>query len=41
VSLANAKIGQLKSNSLGVMVRRESEPLPFSYETPVEGIQSV
>ena len=33
----NAKIGQLKMDSLGVMVKREAEPQPFSYETAVEG----
>ena len=37
VSLLNAKIGQLKTDSLGVMVRREAEAQPFSYETAVEG----
>jgi hypothetical protein len=37
VSLLNAKIGQLKKDSLGVMVKREAEPQPFSYETAVEG----
>jgi hypothetical protein len=37
VSLLNAKIGQLKMDSLGVMVKREAEPQPFTYETAVEG----
>jgi hypothetical protein len=37
VSFTNAKIGQMEILELGLMARRESEPEPFSYETPVEG----
>jgi len=37
ISLLNAKIGQLKMDRLGVMVKREAGPQNFSYETAVEG----
>jgi hypothetical protein len=36
VTFTNAKIGQMEVNNLGVMVRRESEPQPYSYASPVE-----
>lgn len=36
MAFTNAKIGQLQKSELGHMVRRESEPRPFDYESSVE-----
>lgn len=36
VAFTNAKIGQLEIKDLGIMVRREANPLPFSHRSPVE-----
>lgn len=37
VHYTNAKIGQLKADFMGIMVQKESSPLPFSYQSHVEG----
>ncbi len=36
VVLTNAKIGEMKADPFSVMVRKESEPEPFSYASSVE-----
>jgi len=37
VHYTNAKIGQLKDDYLGIMVQKESGPLPFTYQSHIEG----
>ena len=38
VGYTNAKLGRLEKESLGIMVRRESEPQPFDFSSAIEGI---
>ena len=38
VGYTNAKLGRLEKESLGIMVRRESEPQPFDFSSSIEGI---
>ncbi len=37
VVFTNAKIGEMKADPFGLMVKKESRPEPFSYASPVEG----
>jgi len=37
VHYTNAKIGQLMEDFMGIMVKKESRALPFSYQSHIEG----
>ena len=41
VGYTNAKIGTIQREHLGVMVRRESEPIEFDFSSAREGIESI